>query len=221
MDAPAALLVRLPQPAAEFTVQIGIDNNANTQAAPHTSSACFQVSVAGRRVYSSPVCRLRDGPLAVRVPLAGAREFLLETDDGGDGRSHDQCVWADASVSLADGSTEFLDRLPLAPRHANRSSVPLAFSYDGQPSEVLLPTWERAQRDESRDGGSRRTIRSPGPRSCNTAGSGSNAHQPENPEDFEAISRLRDCVSRPFFVQCAPARAARRPGANLPRCDPR
>ena len=101
------------------------------------------MTVGDNRVFSSPVRKLRDAALAVRVPLNGVRQFILETDDGGDGRSHDQCVWADAAVKLADGSTQFLDSLPLVPRHANRSNIPLSFLYGGQPSDALLPGWER------------------------------------------------------------------------------
>ena len=74
MDAPAAVMVRLPQPASAVTAQVGIDNNRDTQAAPTTSSARFHVTVADKRAFSSPVRTLRDGALAVRVPLAGARD---------------------------------------------------------------------------------------------------------------------------------------------------
>ena len=149
MDAPAALLVRLPLPASELTAQVGIDNNPDTRAAPTTSSARFHVTVADKRVFSSPVRKLRDAAMAVRVPLSGAREFILETDDGGDGRSHDQCVWADVAVKFADGSAQFLDSLPFLPRHTNRSNVPLSFIYGGQPSDALLPGWQHAHKSES------------------------------------------------------------------------
>ncbi len=158
MDAPAALFVRLPGPASEFTALVGIDNNADTRAAPTTSSARFHVVAAGKRVFSSPVRKLRDGALAVRVPLGGLREFTLETDDGGDGRSHDQCVWADAAVKLADGSTCFLDSLPFAPRNRNRSNVPLSFLYGNLPSDRILPGWQRSEKTESVPGGSRQQI---------------------------------------------------------------
>ena len=148
MDAPAALLVRLAQPAEEFTAQVGIDNNADTRAAPTTSSARFHVVVGGKRVFSSPVRKLRDGALAIRVPLDGAREFVLETDDGGDGRSHDQCVWADAAVKFADGSSSSSTACRSSPDTPNRSNVPFSFLYGGQPSDALLPDWQYAQKSE-------------------------------------------------------------------------
>ena len=158
MDAPAALLVRLPLPASELTAQVGIDNNPNTRAAPTTSSARFHVTVADKRVFSSPVRKLRDATLAVHVPLGGAREFILETDDGGDGRSYDQCVWADAAVKFADGSSRFLDSLPFLPRYINRSNSPLSFIYGGQPSECPAPPLAGAQKSESIPGGVRHSI---------------------------------------------------------------
>ncbi len=157
MDAPAALLIRLPQPASELTALVGIDNNIDTRAAPTVSSARFHVVVAGKRVFSSPVRKLRDAALSIRVPLGNTREFILETDDGGDGRSHDQCVWADAAVTLADGSTRFLDSLPLAPRRTNRSNVPLSFLYGGQSSDALLPGGQPPEKTEAIPSGPRQS----------------------------------------------------------------
>ena len=158
MDAPAALLVRLPLPASEFSAQVGIDNNADTRNAPTVSSARFHVVVAGERVFSSPVRKLSDGALTVRVPLADAREVTLETDAGSDGRSHDQCVWANAAVKLADGSTRLIDTLPVVPARINRANAPLSFVYDGQRSDALLPGWEYSAKTETTPGGTRQTV---------------------------------------------------------------
>ena len=142
MDAPAALLVRLAEPAEEFSGLVGIDNNKDTQAAPTISSARFHVVVGGKKVFSSPVRKFRDGALPVRVKLDGAREFVLETDDGGDGRSHDQCVWADAQVKFADGSSRYVGAIPMDPARRNQSNAPVSFLYDGKPSDSLLSDWQ-------------------------------------------------------------------------------
>ena len=48
-----------------------------------------------------------------RVELAGAREFELLVDDGGDGIACDQADWAEAKVTLKDGSDLWLSDLPL------------------------------------------------------------------------------------------------------------
>ncbi|MFH1923791.1 MAG: alpha-galactosidase, partial [Planctomycetota bacterium] len=70
------------------------------------------------------------------------REFVLETDDGDDGRSHDQCVWADALVKFADGSSRYVDAIPMDPARKNGSNAPLSFLYDGKPSDGLLADWQ-------------------------------------------------------------------------------
>ena len=164
MDAPAAVEVRLSQPALEFTAQVGMDNNANTQTSPENPSARFHLVIDDRKVFSSPVYRLRDGPVSVRVPLNSVRRFVLEVDDGGNGRSHDQCVWADASVKLADGSVRLLDEFPLGVRRTPRTTAPFSFTYGGRSSEVLLPGWEYSDKAESGGKTTRRSVRYECPR---------------------------------------------------------
>ena len=159
MDAPAAVEVRLSKPAVEFTATVGMDNNANTQGSPESPSARFHVVVDGRKIFSTPVCRLRDGPLAVKVPLDDVQRFVLEVDDGGNGRSHDQCVWADASVKLADGSVRLLDEFPLGTRRTRRTAAPFSFIYGGRSSDSLLPAWEYSSESESNDKTTLRTVR--------------------------------------------------------------
>jgi alpha-galactosidase len=142
MDAPAAVRVDLSRPAVEFTATVGIDNNADTRRMPQAGSARFHVVVAGRRVFSTPVLRLESEPVRVRVPLEGARQFVIEVDDGGNGRGWDQCTWADAAVKLDDGSVRWLDQCPFRPWRRNRSTAPFSFTYGGRPSWELLPEWE-------------------------------------------------------------------------------
>ena len=156
MDAPAAVEVRLSRAAVEFTATVGMDNNTSTQSRPENPSARFHVMVDGRIIFSTPVCRLRDPPVRVKVPLNSVRRFVLEVDDGGNGRSHDQCVWADASVKMADGSVRLLDEFPLGTRRTRRTTAPFSFTYDSQPSETLLPTWKYSSELES---GGERTLR--------------------------------------------------------------
>ncbi len=158
MDAPAAVEVRLSQPAVEFTATIGMDNNRNTQTRPENPSARFHVVVDRQKVFSSPVRRLRDEPMAVKIPLQGVRRFVLEVDDGGNGRSHDQCAWADAAVKLTDGSVRLLDGLLLGTRRTRRTTAPFSFSYGGRSSEVLLPTWDYSEKSESDEGLTRRIV---------------------------------------------------------------
>ncbi|NQT17538.1 MAG: NPCBM/NEW2 domain-containing protein, partial [Planctomycetes bacterium] len=161
MDAPAAVRVHLSRPATRFTATVGIDNNRSTQAKPEGGSARFHVVVGGDRVFSSDVLKLDTRPLAVDVPLGGCKEFLLEVDDGGNGRGWDQCTWADAAVKLDDGSTLRLDELSkvdASPWQENYSTAPFSFTYGGKPSHDLLPEWEYESVTEPAEGGSRRVV---------------------------------------------------------------
>ncbi|MCL5099350.1 MAG: NPCBM/NEW2 domain-containing protein [Candidatus Omnitrophica bacterium] len=155
MDTPAAVRVVLDHPVREFTARIGIDNNSNTQSAPQVGSARFHVRANGRDVFVSPVLKLSDSPVPLKIPLDGAKEFVLEVDDGGDGIGFDQCDWADALVTLTDGQTVYLDALGFHAATSNRKlAVPFSFLYDGQPSDLLLGQWIFTSREEKVDGGS-------------------------------------------------------------------
>jgi len=160
MDAPAVVRARLSRPAVELTARVGIDNNADTRRNPAAGSARFYVDVASERIFSTPVLKLRDEPLDVRVPLHGVKEFELEVDDGGNGRGWDQCTWADVAVKLDDGTTRFLDELPLASlRRTQQTSAPFSFRYGGRASEDILPTWAYSSRSQTVKGGQRRIVR--------------------------------------------------------------
>jgi hypothetical protein len=83
----------------------------------------------------------------------------LEVDDGGNGRERDQCTWADASVTLDDGTIQFLDEIPLdSGRRTQQTAAPFSFTYGGVSSEELLPAWEYSFVEEPVKNGSRRTI---------------------------------------------------------------
>lgn len=69
----------------------------------------------------------------MNVELGGAREFILEVSDAGDGISYDQADWAEARVSLADGKEEWLGGMPV------RDSRPAASSSIDMKRLVLLP----------------------------------------------------------------------------------
>lgn len=158
MDAPASVRVRLARPAVEFTATVGIDQNDDTKTHPDKGSARFHVVVEGKRVFSTPVLRLGDGAKPVRVALGGVKQFVLEVDDGGDGRGWDQCDWADAAVKLDDGSTRRLGDLAESGLPMNRSNVPFSFVYDGRPSDELLPGWKCSETPVQGGEGSQRLV---------------------------------------------------------------
>src|ERR1019366_6843117 len=83
----------------------------------------------------------------VRVPLDGVTGFALRLSDGGGGTvqgvDFNQIDWADAQVTLRDGSTVRLGDLPTGPlRSAYTPEPPFSFRYGDRPSSELLKTWK-------------------------------------------------------------------------------
>jgi len=141
------LLVVLGQPAERFVADVGLENNDDTRrgAAMGHGSVTFHVLVDGKEVFATPVLRLKDGAHAANIPLKGAGQFEIRVKDGGDGRSWDQALWADAVVKLQDGTSVRLQDLPLESTGGRRLSLtepPFSFFYDGKPSTGLLKRWQ-------------------------------------------------------------------------------
>ena len=136
------ILVRLAGPAKTFTAVAGADNNDQT--AGGRGSIVFTVSAGGKTLFTSDVMHGGDAGVPVTVDLAGAAEFTLEIGDAGDGISSDQGEWADAKVTLADGSQLWLDELPMpgGPVLLDGATPPFSFVYDGKPSAELLGGWQ-------------------------------------------------------------------------------
>ncbi len=144
--------VVLPQPGRTFRANIGLDRNVDNSVA----SVRFHVEAAGRALFETDVMRPGGAPRAIEVPLDGAQEFNLIVDNGGDSRSFDQADWADARAVLQDGSEIYLDELG---RGGDvETKWPFSFVCGGNPSDKVLPTWERRVELESVDGGQRRSL---------------------------------------------------------------
>jgi alpha-galactosidase len=148
--APSKVIVRLPGPGKSFSATVGVDANANG------GSVVCSVSVGGKEAWRSETLRGGQPGVPVNVDLAGAKEFVIEVNDAGDGISCDQTDWADAKALLQDGTELWLADLPLAqsPALFEPGSPPFSFTYDGKPSAELLAAWtfEHASRklDEQR-----------------------------------------------------------------------
>ena len=142
------IIVRLPAAGKTFEAVAGVDNNEHTSAGQ--GSIVFAVQVGGKEVFRTPVHRGGMPGVPVKIDLAGAKEFVLEVQDGGDGISSDQGDWADAKITLADGKTVWLADLPMAggPAVADPKQAPFSFVYDGKPSSEFLKDWklERASK---------------------------------------------------------------------------
>ena len=140
------LMVVLDKPSARFVADVGLENNDDTRrgSAMGNGSVTFHVLVEGKEVFASSVLRLKDGAHSVNVPLKGATKFEIRVKDGGDGRSWDQALWADAVVKLQDRTSIRLQDLPLGQTLGKRLSPaepPFSFLYDGKPSNELLKRW--------------------------------------------------------------------------------
>lgn len=154
------LLVQLGQPGVRFIADVGLENNDDTRrgATMGHGSVTFQVRVAGREVFASPVMRLKDGPRKIDLPLNGATEFELRVGDGGDGRGWDQALWGEATVTLKDGTKLRLQDLPWADQ-PGANPFGISFLLGGQPSATLLRQWTRTvTQSESSAGPGRRQV---------------------------------------------------------------
>jgi alpha-galactosidase len=86
--------------------------------------------------------------IPVKVDLAGAADFSLKLFAAGDRtRTYqaewDQADWADARVTMTDGSIVRLAALPIGPLPGTYSTdPPFSFRYAGRPSGELLPSWQ-------------------------------------------------------------------------------
>jgi len=152
------ILVHLGQPAGRFMAEVGLENNDDTQrgATMGNGSVTFHVLVDGKAVFTSPERRLKDGALPLDVSLNGAPEFEIRVKDGGDGRGWDQALWAEATVTLQEGTKLRLQDLPWADSLGDNPHG-FSFSYGGQPSGTLVTNWLRQVREQSLD--ARRTRR--------------------------------------------------------------
>jgi alpha-galactosidase len=142
--APSKVVVHLPSPGKMFRAVAGVDRNPQTVG--DVSTVVFSVSVGEKKAFESKVMRVATPGVAVETDLNGAKDFVLEVGDGGDGISCDQANWADARVTLVDGRTLWLADLPFvkSPAQVNALTTDPFFSflYDGKPSAELLKAWK-------------------------------------------------------------------------------
>jgi alpha-galactosidase len=136
------VFVRLPGPAKSFSATVGVDSNEQTSGG--RGSVIFSVNLGGKEEFRSQVIREGMAGVPVNVPLDGAREFVLNIGDAGDGISCDQSDWADAKVVLADGRELWLGDLPLLnkEREPYSAAPPFAFTYGGRASSEFLGQWK-------------------------------------------------------------------------------
>jgi alpha-galactosidase len=141
--AASKVAVRLPAPGQAFSACVGVDSNSQTRGG--RGSIVFGVTVAEKEVFRSKIMREGMPAERVNIDLGGAKEFLLEVGDAGDGIACDQADWAEAKITLADGRILWLGDLPIIEGQeppAISTDPPFSFSYDGQSSAALLEQWK-------------------------------------------------------------------------------
>ncbi len=151
------ILVRLPGAGQSLTATVGIDTNGNFTG----GSAEFFVQAGDKQLFRSPVMHRGEAGVAVRAELGGVREFTISVGCAGDNINSDQASWADARVTLADGSQVWLGDLPLVearPRPRLATAPPFSFVYGDRASDELLGGWAFAEQSEPlSEGRTRRT----------------------------------------------------------------
>jgi alpha-galactosidase len=140
--APSKIIVRLPQPGKTFGAIIGVDSNEQTSGG--RGSVEFLVKVGDKEVFRSGTMRENTAAKQLQVELNGAKEFVLQVGETPDGIACDQSDWANARITLQDGSELWLSDLPLidGERAAYSTEPPFSFIYDGKPSSSLLKEWK-------------------------------------------------------------------------------
>jgi len=155
MRSPGEILVRLPSGARTFQGVLGVDSNdvgyyANTG----RGSVVASIEAGGRQLYESPVLHEGMKGIPVRVELDGEREITLRLKAVGERPATyqaewDQADWADATVTLTDGSRLSLSALPIGPLAQDYARTPpFSFRYGDKLSADLLKNWpvERSTR---------------------------------------------------------------------------
>ena len=145
------VVVRLPGPGKSFSAVAGVDRNEQTSGG--RGSVVFSVNVGGKEGFRSQVLREGMAGVPVNVLLDGAREFVLEIGDAGDGISCDQSDWAEAKVVLADGRELWLGDLPLLNKDRKPYSAqpPFSFIYGGRASSEFLAQWKLERETQKLD----------------------------------------------------------------------
>ena len=155
MPSPGEILVRLPAPAAVFESFVGVDgNDLGYYANAGRGSVIASVETGGRELFRSGVLSEGMAAVPVRVELAGAREFSIKLAATGTHsftwqKEWDQADWANARVTLQDGSVLLLSELPQGPlAGAFDAEPPFSFRYGGRPSSELLKSWKLQRKDD-------------------------------------------------------------------------
>ncbi len=146
------VVVHLTSRAKTFEAVVGLDSSY-AGCGYTNSSQEFSVKAGDKVVFPPTVVKVAAAGVAVKADLGGATEFTLQN---GQDRQKEWCgeaVWADAKVTLENGSTVWLGDMPVgAPVEAFTAALPFSFSYGGKSSAELLSNWSRQHTVAELDG---------------------------------------------------------------------
>jgi alpha-galactosidase len=100
--AESTLHINLGGGAQKFTASVGVDDDANGNAA---SSVEFFVIGDGKTLWSSGVLCAGTAAKTCDVDLTGVKDLVLKVGDAGDGIDFDHADWADAKFETATAKT--------------------------------------------------------------------------------------------------------------------
>ncbi|MGO9241093.1 MAG: alpha-galactosidase [Bryobacteraceae bacterium] len=148
MPSPGEVSVILPAPAARFEAVAGVDgNDLGYYSNGGRGSVVATVETDGQELFRSPVLHEGLKGVPVAVELHGAREFKLKLEAVGQHGltwqgEWDQADWAEARVTLQDGTRLWLADLQQGPlAGAYTTAAPFLFRYDGRESAEFLKDW--------------------------------------------------------------------------------
>jgi alpha-galactosidase len=141
--------VMLPAGSWRFAAVVGVDSNDVTGFSNvGRGSVVASVTNGSTELFHSAVLHEGMQGVPVSVDLHGAREFSLRLAAAGaptaaDQQDWDQVDWANAEVTMEDGSALRLGDLPVGlPAAPASGDAPFSFVYGGRPSQDLLKHWD-------------------------------------------------------------------------------
>ena len=218
---PSRIVVRLPGPGARFTAIAGVDSNEQTSGG--RGSVDFSVQVGGAEKFRSGVMREGMAGKPVGWNWTGRRSSSSRSRKPPDGIACDQADWAEAKVTLKDGSELWLADLPLRDGRDESpytTEPPFSFVYDGKASADLLRRGRASEQTRKLDAQrTERTLNGPIPRPACRCGWRASSMRISRRSSGWCISRTPAPSDTPILsdiqgVDLAPG--ARRPGRIRP-----
>jgi alpha-galactosidase len=152
------ITVHLPGPGASFAAVIGVDSNdVGYYSNAGRGQVVASVGVNGNAVFTSAALREGMTGVPLKVALGSANEFTLEVTRVGERKPRDdpewdQLDWADAQITLQDGSAMWFSDLPTGPLAGPYTlDPPFSFRYGGTDSADLLRTWKLTRAERALD----------------------------------------------------------------------